>query len=184
MSTDDDAVACVSEETAPAGDKLARTKRKPPWLMTREERAARRAADRLRRSIVPRRATPPPTAPLLRRALAWCLPWERSEYPGKGRGSMTLLGERVSYRAVSRWSDGTRPLRTWAALIVADYIEARCRAGLDLVAELRAYREPERKPGGFMLVSPEWGGSRRWEVGRGKAKAARPPAEGEGEAEK
>jgi hypothetical protein len=79
------------------------------------------------------------------RAVRWLFPWPVDQYPGQRRGFLAVLGDRLSWAAVRHWLAGRRPIPGWARAVLADYIEARCRAGLDLAAELRA--EPERKAG-------------------------------------
>lgn len=79
------------------------------------------------------------------RVTFWLFPWSVETYPGIVRGVLAVLGRRITWRTVQHWQAETRPIPSWARAVLADYIEARCRAGLELVAELRV--EPERKAG-------------------------------------
>jgi hypothetical protein len=79
------------------------------------------------------------------RAVAWLFPWTVDTYPGRHRGVLSLLGNRVTWAYVRHWMTGRRPIPGWARLLLADYLEGRARVALDLAAELRA--EPERKAG-------------------------------------
>jgi hypothetical protein len=60
-----------------------------------------------------------------------------------------VLGGRVTWRVVQFWQAEGRPIPAWAVEVLADYIEGRCRAGLELVAELRALpvRPDKRRAG-------------------------------------
>jgi hypothetical protein len=77
------------------------------------------------------------TSTLARRAADWLFPWDVETYPGIVRGFLEVLGRRISWAAVQHWQAERRPIPPWARAVLADYIEARCRAGLELVAELR-----------------------------------------------
>jgi hypothetical protein len=98
----------------------------------------------LKRCLVPKRAALR-RSNLPDRVLTWLFPWTVETYPGQHRGMLAVLGNRVGWDTVRHWLHDRRPIPGWARAVLADYIEARCRAGLDLAAELRA--EPERKAG-------------------------------------
>lgn len=91
----------------------------------------------LKRSLVPNPAVLARTD-LIGRVVAHLFPWTVEDYPGRHRGFRAVLGDRVTWAAVRHWISGRRPVSPWAAAILADYLEARSRAGLDLAAELRA----------------------------------------------
>lgn len=112
------------------------------------EYARRLHQQALKRVLVPpiaRRTQPSRSSTLTDRALRWLFPWTVETYPGQHRGFLAVLGDRLTWDSVRHWMTGRRPISPWAKAVLADYIEARCRAGLELVAELRA--EPERRAG-------------------------------------
>ena len=75
------------------------------------------------------------------RAVRWFLPWTVRNYPGVRRGTVELLGSRVTYSAIKGWRSSRRPMPAWVASVMADNIRARCRAGTDLAAELEQWAE-------------------------------------------
>ena len=89
------------------------------------------------------------------KALVWVFSWGRDEYPGIELGSVALLGRRVTWAAIKHWRVKRKNMPAWARDLLADHIEQRARQGLEIVAELRAYEPPARKPGGFCVVDPE-----------------------------
>lgn len=120
---------------------------------TPEDRARRRHLRDIRLSQGP--AIIKPHATLFERALRHVFSWDYRNYPGLQRGSVQLFSRQVAYRSVRAWREGTRSLPSWARDILADAIEARCRAGLELVAELRALPCAERRvPSGVCVVDP------------------------------
>jgi len=89
------------------------------------------------------------------------------EYPGRVRGVLAILGNKVTRQSVHVWSRNDRP-PVWAAQAMADYLEERGRIGLELAAELRAYiqaRESEPSRVGWALTK----------AGRAQRAAARLP---------
>lgn len=126
-------------------------------------RALKRHAIAYARSHVPRRLTALdkawPTA--IGRAVHWLLPWSVEGYPGVRRGVGELLAGRATWDAFKRWRRGERTMPVWFALVLADMIEARCRAGLAIVTELRDYRAPIHRNRGAVAVDPATGRDRR-----------------------
>jgi hypothetical protein len=125
----------------------------------------------------------------IERALTWFCPWPRWAYPGLRRGLVQLFGLRVSYSAIKGWRTGRRNMPDWAAAMLANVIETRCQTGMSLVAELRAYRAPEKRPGGFCTVGPD-GSDKRNRIGQqqprardGEAKVIKASARRRGERE-
>lgn len=109
---------------------------------------------------------------LVRKAIDWILPWGFRDYPGKQRGMSELLGGRP-VETVKVWLKGHRRLPAWACLALAEHIEARCRVGLALVAELRAEAskaKPRRGGQGFTRVDPVTGLDGRSKTGRRNVK--------------
>lgn len=107
------------------------------------------------------------------RALGWVLPWELHDYPGREHGVSQLLQGRVKPGTVRQWRNRDR-MPAWARVIVADYIEARCRAGLAIVDELRAVVDPPRPLRGFCVVGKD-GRDKRGRVGKRRAKSGDAP---------
>ena len=105
-----------------------------------------------------------------KRSIGWVLPWSIADYPGKQVGAIELLGGKVCLETIRQWNRGNDPLPGWAALVIADAIRSRAKAGLALVAELEAYAEanPRKKPApGFRAVDPVTGQDKRGgKVGR------------------
>ena len=119
---------------------------------TPHQHAQRLHLQALRRCLVPSvspRVSPTRRSSLSDRVVGWLFPWTVETYPGVHRGFLAVLGNRVSWDVVRHWLHDRRPVPAWAAEVLADYIEARCRAGLELVAELRALpvRPDKRKAG-------------------------------------
>jgi hypothetical protein len=126
---------------------------------------------------------------LSERALTWFLPWTVRNYPGLRRGLVQLFGLHVSYSGIKGWRSGRRSMPDWAAATLANMIEARCRTGMDIVAELRAYRAPEKRRSGFCTVGPD-GSDKRNRIGQqrprerdGEAKLIKASARRQGERE-
>lgn len=94
---------------------------------------------------------------LLARGFSWLLPWSADGYPGWKGGAVELLAGRAKWAAFKHWRAGRRSMPEWFAECLADHIEARVKSGAELVAELRAYRKPERKRQGFLVVDPVTG---------------------------
>ena len=107
--------------------------------------------------IHPRTLSPPPRVvkpELFERATQWILPWTIMSYPGYHKGIVAILGCRWKWGAIRMWCRrGINP-NPDACLILADYIERRCEAGLALVAQLREHvaSRPPRKPQGLQVV--------------------------------
>ena len=123
------------------------------------------------RSVIPLRKTRVREG-LGSRAMDWILPWGISDYPGKQRGLAQLLGVQ-SIETVRSWVKGHRQPPRWALLALARYIEARCLAGLALVAELEAEAgkaKPRRGGQGFTKVDPVTGLDGRPKSGRRKVR--------------
>jgi hypothetical protein len=158
------------------------------WAWVRARRKARRGhAQFPRRTLAPPKLTGRYT--LSERALTWFLPWTVRNYPGLQHGLVQLFGLHVSYSAIKGWRTGRRNMPDWAAATVANMIEARCRTGMDIVAELRAYRAPQKRPSGFCTVGPE-GSDKRNRIGQqrprerdGEAKLIKASARRQGERE-
>jgi hypothetical protein len=100
------------------------------------------------------------------RALAWLLPWERSNYPGLTRGVATLLGKVWRRETIWGWRTGRTRCRPDVALALASEIERRADEGLRIAADLRAYaaawRPYDRSRLGFLAIDPETGQNKRW----------------------
>lgn len=116
---------------------------------------------------------------LAERAGNWIVPWSRLTFPGFRRGLLELLGNRVTYSALKGWRSGRRTMPDWAREAWADHIEARCRAGLALVAELRGEPKRRRKPSGWQVVDPATGKDGRGQGARGKRAPDAIPSERE-----
>lgn len=128
------------------------------WL-PREEywrtRAARKVAQKLRRSIVGKIPIErlDTIANIYERALRWILPWDENRYPGIIRGSTELTG--MSYAMVKKMRDGSRRVSPKVAKRVADVLQARVDAALPIIAELRAIEAADkvkRAPRGWQVV--------------------------------
>lgn len=110
---------------------------------------------------------------LSKRSLGWVLPWSISDYPGKERGAVELLGGRAALESIRQWNRGNDPMPAWAANLIADAIEQRMKSGAALVEELRSYAasRPARKvTPGFRFVDPVTGLDKRSRVGRKRTK--------------
>jgi hypothetical protein len=115
----------------------------------------------LRRSLVPKAAVLARTD-LIGRVVAHLFPWTVDDYPGRHRGFRGVLGDRVTWAAVRHWIAGRRPVSPWAAAILADHLEARGRAALDLAAELRALPvRPDKRRAGNRTGNNEGSGDAR-----------------------
>jgi hypothetical protein len=79
------------------------------------------------------------------RAVAWLFPWTVDTYPGRHRGVLSLLGNRVTWAYVRHWMTGRRPIPPWARAVLADYLRSRAAVALELAAELE--QEQPRKRG-------------------------------------
>lgn len=106
--------------------------------------------------------------------MRWVLPWTVWDYPGVQAGSLQLLGGRFALETLRSWWKGYGRMPAWAAVALADAIEVRVLAGLDLIAELRLYaaeraNRPKSGPG-FRKVDPVTGMDGRSKIGRRKAK--------------
>ena len=158
------------------------------WAWVRTRRKERRGyAQFHRRALAPPNLTGRYT--LSERALTWLLPWTVRNYPGLRRGLVQLFGLHVSYSAIKGWRTGRRNMPDWAAATLANMIEARCRTGTDIVAELRAYRAPEKRRSGFCTIGPD-GSDKRNRIGQqrpracdGEAKVVKASARRRGERE-
>ena len=124
--------------------------------LTREERKARREQRFVnfpshRSWLIGRNKFVPNTS--FRRAFDWLVPWSRHTFPGLGRVLDRVFEGRAGRTTVWNWQAGKHHPPRWAVELLADQIEARCRAGLDLVAQLRAM-PPRKRPGpsGFVVV--------------------------------
>ncbi len=102
----------------------------------------------LKRCLVPTR-TALRRSNLADQVVCWLFPWTVETYPGQHRGVLAVLGRRVTWDTVRHWLHDRRPIPPWARAVLADYIEARARAGLELAAELRALpvRPDKRRSG-------------------------------------
>lgn len=118
---------------------------------------AKRHAIAFARSHVTRRLNPKPIAwpNLWGRVVHWLLPWRVEEYPGVQRGVEELQAGRASWSAFKLWQAGLRTGPEWFATVLADLIEARCRAGLEIVRELRDYRAPVKRNSGALQVQAD-----------------------------
>jgi hypothetical protein len=109
---------------------------------------------------------------LFDRALCWSWPWTRRGYPGLRRGLLASLPGSYTWPAVRHWRTGRTPIPAAVADAMAAQVEARCEAGLALVAELRAHaaaqRAMSRPARGCCQVDASTGRDRRgnWRAGR------------------
>jgi hypothetical protein len=88
------------------------------------------------------------------RAFYWLYPWATREYPGRVRGLLAVLDNRVTRQSIHRWARNDRPA-VWAARAMVEHLEERSRIGMELAAELRAYiqhRENEVSRVGWALT--------------------------------
>jgi hypothetical protein len=125
-----------------------------PWQKTPEQRELRRQTRNLRRNYFNRLK---PSDHVARKACVWLLPWSMHNYPGIGRGIVQLLGGRTNKPAIDRWQYRTGTAPRWALRELADEIERRCLAGLEIVAALRVHASRPRKPNGLNIIDPETG---------------------------
>lgn len=141
-------------------------------------RAAKRHTIHFARSRLSQRQNAVPAklwSSLPGRALAWLFPWPQDSYPGVKGGALGLLAGKATWAAFKHWRAGRFVMPEWFARVLADMIESRCRAGLEIVQELRAYRVPERRRVGAMAVDPATGQDRRGgRIGKRKAEATKP----------
>lgn len=128
----------------------------------------RQAIASARRLVTPRSLTPPAQswASSIGRGVAWLLPWTEDSYPGVKRGVVEMLAGRASWPAAKRWRDGSRNAPEWFATQLADMIEGRCRAGLEIVRELRDYHVPARRNAGALAVHADGRDRRGGRIGR------------------
>jgi hypothetical protein len=129
-----------------------RGKLRPLGMPFHESVAARRVDKFGRRSLVPENRSQ--YATLCARAIRWCVPWTRVDYPGFERGGLALMPRVVTWAAVQHWRSGRRPLPADVALALASFIGARCDSGRALAAELQLYAAsvPSRQPSGFQTI--------------------------------
>ena len=132
------------------------------------QRAWKHHVRSLPRSLTPPKGLAPAYAGLFSRCVAWVLPWSMSDYPGIQRGAAELLGGAAGRWAIRSWRRGARPMPDWAARMLADYLRRRIEAGQALVAELEAYRAPERQRSGVCRVDPVTGRDGRNRTGNGR----------------
>ena len=71
----------------------------------------------------------------LQAALVWLLPWGYHQYPGFRRGSLQVLGERVTWAAVIKWGKRDR-WPQWAVRLVRNAVAARVASGQALLDDL------------------------------------------------
>lgn len=143
---------------------------------TARSNALRRHTVSLNRRLIPLRRTTQHLT-LAGRVGYWLFAWRLDDYPGIEAGMVEALGRRVGWETFKAWRSGRNRLPKWAAEMLADRIEARCRAGLSIVSELRAVEDPPRRAAGFFVLGPD-GQSRRNRVGRKKdAPGAAPDAQ-------
>lgn len=116
------------------------------------------------RTIIPQSSRQWPT--VWGRAIQWILPWTQEGYPGVRAGVEELLAGRAGWQAFKLWRAGSRSAPEWLASQLADMIESRCRAGLEIVQELRDYRVPIRRQGGAMAVHADGRDRRGGRIGR------------------
>lgn len=106
------------------------------------------------------------SVPAVGMALAWIMPWDADNYPGRYRGIVTLLGKRWCRSALWRWSTGAQRTPPNVLLALAVEIERRCEIGLAIAAQLRAeadaWRPFDRSQLGFLAIDPETGRNKRW----------------------
>jgi hypothetical protein len=123
------------------------------------------------RSVVPSRTV---SNNVVDRAFFSLLPWDRDDYPGRGKGALELLGWRVSARAVSYWRAGRRRMPSWARELLADRLEERARTCLEAAQALRDEGKamPARRATGFAVPGPD-GLDARPKSGRRPAKGDR-----------
>lgn len=77
-------------------------------------------------------------------------------YPSLRYRMQETLGRAVTWSAVRHWRSGYRPLPVWAARVLADQIEARCRHGLMLVDALRSHAHDMGERPMRHAVAPVW----------------------------
>lgn len=76
---------------------------------------------------------------LASRAIDYVWPWDYKAYPGLRRGVLLTLGRTITREGWQHWTHGRRTLPAWAAEALANEIEARAKAGIEIAAELRAH---------------------------------------------
>lgn len=128
---------------------------KTPDQLEADERRARRPRNQARyplRSYLP--VTHPDDWSLSERAMRWCFPWSRHDYPGLRRGFLALLPRHYTWGAIKHWRFARCRFPVASAVAVEAHIRARCAAGLGIADALAAYiREEEaRPPRGLGLV--------------------------------
>lgn len=97
------------------------------------------------------------------------MPWSIGGYPGIERGAGEIIRGATKWQ-IRGWQNNKNHAPQWAVDLLAGYIEARLEAGQRVLAELRAYRPPPKKPSGFLLPDPVTGLDRR---GKGHSKGRR-----------
>jgi hypothetical protein len=105
-------------------------------------------------------------------ACAWLVPWDARHYPGVGRGTRQLMGNRVDSAAVRNWRSGG-PTPLWARRRLEEEVRARATAGLwiadALAAEISEAEARPRTPRGLQIIDPDTG-LRKHQARRGRAK--------------
>ena len=118
---------------------------------------------------------------LAARAIRWAIPWSRDTFPGLRAGVREILRRpTIAWATVQGWRAGRSRLPADDAEMLAAYIRARAKPGIELAQELEDYAAKRRAEGwrarGFQVVRERDGpGSpprdARWHGGR-----RRPPA--------
>lgn len=81
---------------------------------------------------------------LIDKAISHLWPWTVKNYPGLRRATLALLGCKLTWQAVQHWRAGRHPLPARAADTLANAIEARAMAGMQLVSTLRDHAKAMR----------------------------------------
>lgn len=101
--------------------------------------------------------------------LHWLVPWNRHDYPGKGRAAQELFGP-VTIAAIRYWCRGDRDPPLWACELLLAAAEARIKAGEAILRDLEAARDAVKaKRGGvrgLQRIDPETGLDGRNRTGR------------------
>ena len=113
---------------------------------------------------------------LAARAIRWAIPWSRDTFPGLRAGVREILRRpTIAWATVQGWRAGRSRLPADDAEMLAAYIRARAKPGIELAQELEDYAAKRRAEGwrarGFQVVRERDGpGSpprdARWHGGR------------------
>jgi hypothetical protein len=115
-------------------DATEETKPAVPWWVAYKAAKASGTFRKYERSVVPVRYDRTDKS-CGERGLEWILPWSLQDYPGFWRGSLQVLGERVTWGAVIKWRKRRR-WPDWAVEAIRGAVWARLESGQRILADL------------------------------------------------